>query len=77
VPGVLVFHAGVEERNGLPVTAGGRVLGVTAVDAGGDIARAVSSAYLAAGKISFAGVHYRSDIAARALHLQPGTRESR
>ncbi len=76
VPGVLVFHAGVEERNGVPVTAGGRVLGVTAVDGGGDIGRAVARAYEAAGKIVFDGVHYRRDIAARALASPSATREA-
>lgn len=68
LPGVTVFHAGTEERDGMVVTSGGRVLGVTA--RGDDLAGAVSQAYVAAGRISFDGAHYRRDIAARALSCQ-------
>jgi phosphoribosylamine--glycine ligase len=63
--GVKVFHAGTSKRDGAYYTAGGRVLGVTA--RGGDLKSAVARAYAAVGKISFDGVHYRKDIAARAL----------
>jgi phosphoribosylamine--glycine ligase len=47
------------------VTAGGRVLGVTA--RGATIAEAVERAYTAADCIRFDGMHLRRDIAARAL----------
>src|SRR6201997_4576836 len=65
VEGVKVFHAGTSKRDGVYYTAGGRVLGVTARAARLDAA--VSKAYEACAKISFDGVHYRKDIAARAL----------
>jgi len=65
ISGVKVFHAGSSSRDGGYYTAGGRVLGVTA--RGADLQAAVSRAYEAAGKIGFEGVHYRKDIAARAL----------
>ena len=64
-PGVTVFHAGTARRDGGLVTAGGRVLGVTAL--GADIPAAVAAAYGAAGEIRFDGVHYRRDIGHRAL----------
>ncbi|HEV3510552.1 MAG TPA: phosphoribosylamine--glycine ligase [Candidatus Sulfotelmatobacter sp.] len=63
--GVKVFHAGTTRRDGVYYTAGGRVLGVTARAA--DLETAVERAYAACGKISFAGAHYRKDIAARAV----------
>ncbi|EXX85621.1 phosphoribosylamine--glycine ligase [Paenibacillus darwinianus] len=63
--GALIFHAGTSEENGEFVTSGGRVLGV--VGRGRDIDEARARAYEAAGMISFEGVHYRSDIAAKAL----------
>lgn len=46
-------------------TAGGRVLGVTAV--GADLPTAISRAYAAVAKIRFEGMHYRKDIGAKAL----------
>ena len=65
VDDVVVFHAGTKEKSGQVVTAGGRVLGVTAV--GNSIAQAKDEAYEAVNKIYFANVHYRKDIAWRAL----------
>ena len=65
VQGVKVFHAGTSKRDGVYYTAGGRVLGVTARAA--ELETAVARAYEACGKISFAGAHYRKDIAGRAL----------
>jgi phosphoribosylamine--glycine ligase len=65
IPGVEVFHAGTAaQKDGEIVTAGGRVLAVSA--RGGSIAEAVERAYAAAGLIAFEGVHYRRDIAWRA-----------
>ncbi len=63
--GVVVFHAGTKLRDGVPVTAGGRVLGVTATAA--DLSEAVHRAYQAVLDIRFQGEFYRSDIAHRAL----------
>jgi phosphoribosylamine--glycine ligase len=60
--GVEVFHAGTAERHGDVVTAGGRVLGVTAL--GDDRAAARSAAYAAADVIAFDGAQLRRDIAA-------------
>ncbi|MGE5114082.1 MAG: phosphoribosylamine--glycine ligase [Acidobacteriaceae bacterium] len=65
IPGVEVFHAGTNKRDGGYYTAGGRVLGVTA--RGTDLRRAVDLAYQAVGQIRFEGMHYRRDIAARGL----------
>jgi len=64
--GALVFHAGTSAgTDGGFVTSGGRVLGV--VGRGRDIAAARENAYRAADAIAFDGVHYRRDIAAKAL----------
>lgn len=63
VEGVVVFHAGtMRDEQGSFLTAGGRVLGVTARAATLDEARA--RAYEAMGRISFDRMHYRTDIAA-------------
>jgi len=65
VPGVTVFHAGTARRDdGALVTAGGRVLDVTAVAPGLRDAR--DRAYEAAALISWPGVQYRHDIATSA-----------
>ena len=63
--GAVVFHAGTACRNGEIVTAGGRVLGVSAL--GTDIADAIAHAYAGVEKISFDGAFYRHDIGAKAL----------
>lgn len=65
LPGVTVFHAGTRHEGGRVLTAGGRVLGVTAT--GEDLDKAVARAYAAVGKIHFEGARFRRDIAARAL----------
>jgi phosphoribosylamine---glycine ligase len=65
VEGVKVFHAGTSKRDGAYYTSGGRVLGVTA--RAGELQTAVERAYEACAKISFEGVHYRKDIAARTV----------
>lgn len=63
--GVTVFHAGTTEKDGQLVTAGGRVLGVTA--RGADVAEAIQSAYQGVGRIFWRGVQFRSDIGRKAL----------
>ena len=60
-----VFHAGTSLRDGHVASAGGRVLGVTAL--GSDISVAVERAYRACDLIEFHGAHYRRDIGHRAL----------
>jgi phosphoribosylamine---glycine ligase len=62
---VVVFHSGTALKDGQLVTAGGRVLGVTAV--GGDLREALDKVYSAMGQISFEGMQYRRDIGWRAL----------
>ena len=64
-PGVIVFHAGTSRRNNQVVTAGGRVLGVTAL--GRDVREAIDRAYVAVKKIHWEGAHYRTDIGRRAI----------
>ena len=63
--GAKVFHAGTALSNGGPVTAGGRVLGVTA--RGDGLRHALDNAYRATRRIHFKGVHYRTDIGRRGL----------
>jgi len=60
-----ITHAGTAEHEGEMVTAGGRVLNLTAL--GATPAEARDRAYDAAGRIEFAGMQMRSDIAARAV----------
>jgi len=62
--GALVFHAGTAERSGRLLTNGRRILNV--IGAGDDVAAARAAAYEGVGRISFAGMKYRSDIAAAA-----------
>jgi phosphoribosylamine---glycine ligase len=64
-PGVEVTHAGTALRDGELVTAGGRVLNVTAL--GADPAAARDAAYAAADQIQFEGRQLRRDIALRAV----------
>jgi phosphoribosylamine--glycine ligase len=67
--GISVFHAGTKLSNGKIVTNGGRVLGVVAC--GEDIEDAQKKVYEAVNKISFDGVHYRRDIASKAITNPP------
>jgi phosphoribosylamine--glycine ligase len=64
VEGVTVFHAGTAEAQGRVVTAGGRVLSVSAV--GPSLREARDRAYEACARVSFAGMHHRTDVAAAA-----------
>ena len=63
--GVTVFHSGTSLLEGRTVTAGGRVLAVTAVAP--TLQSACDRAYAALAKIHFDGMYYRRDIAHRAL----------
>lgn len=63
--GVIVYHAGTKLDQGILVTSGGRVMGVTAT--AGTLKEAVEAAYRGAAGISFQGLHRRSDIGKRAL----------
>ncbi len=62
---VMVFHAGTAIKNRRTVTAGGRVLGVTAMDT--TVAKAIKRAYRAVDKIKWTGCYFRRDIGHRAL----------
>ncbi|HLZ36873.1 MAG TPA: phosphoribosylamine--glycine ligase [Mycobacteriales bacterium] len=63
VPGVVVLHAGTRRAaDGSVVSAGGRVLSVTAT--GRDLAAARRAAYDAVARIRLPGGHHRTDIAA-------------
>ncbi len=70
LPGVVVFHAGTRRDGDRLLTAGGRVLSVTAT--GETLAEAIDLAYRAAGRIHFEGVHFRSDIGADTLGMRIG-----
>jgi phosphoribosylamine--glycine ligase len=61
VPNVHVFHAGTAQRDGRVLTAGGRVLTVSALGSSFEDAR--GAAYDVCGRISFDGMQYRRDIA--------------
>ncbi|MFM8861949.1 MAG: phosphoribosylglycinamide synthetase C domain-containing protein, partial [Acidimicrobiia bacterium] len=66
VPRAMVFCAGVGAgSDGALVTAGGRVLTVTGM--GASLAAARETAYAAVARISWPGMHHRSDIAAAAV----------
>lgn len=62
----IVFHAGTKLENDKFFTSGGRVLGITSI--GSDIKKAVDKVYSEIKKISFKNMHYRKDIAWRALN---------
>jgi len=63
--GAVVFHAGTRAEGDRILTAGGRVLNITAT--GPNLAKAAAKAYAAADMINFEGMHYRRDIGARTL----------
>jgi phosphoribosylamine--glycine ligase len=63
---VVVFHAGTALKNKKTVTAGGRVLGVTAI--GSDLDEAIRKAYETVAMIKWPGSFYRTDIGAKAAH---------
>ena len=65
MPDVKVFHAGTAIQDGQLVTAGGRVLAVTAL--GNDINDAHRRAYEALAKVHFDGMHFRRDIGHQAI----------
>jgi phosphoribosylamine---glycine ligase len=67
-PEVMVFHSGTAAKDGSLVTAGGRVLGITAAAA--NLQSALDAAYKRLAEISFDGMQYRRDIGWRALRPQ-------
>ena len=73
MPNVKVFHAGTRLENGVVLTDGGRVLGVTAL--GETLAEAKKTAYEAVERIHFQGAFYRRDIADKALRQEGAARK--
>jgi phosphoribosylamine--glycine ligase len=69
LPDVQIFHAGTKPDGATVRTDGGRVLGVTAL--GETLAQAQQRAYEAVRLIHFADMHFRNDIAAKALPGSP------
>ncbi len=65
---VMVWHAGTIIQNGQLVSSGGRVLNVIAQAS--TLREAVERVYQAVGKIRFEGIHFRRDIAYRALRQE-------
>lgn len=65
--GVVVFHAGTALGGDGVITAGGRVLGVTALAQDMDFAESIRLAYGAVNRIRFDGAYYRTDIGKKAL----------
>jgi phosphoribosylamine---glycine ligase len=65
--GALVFHAGTAIREGRVLSAGGRVLNVTAT--GESVSEARDRAYAAVELIDFPGGQHRQDIALKAVHV--------
>jgi phosphoribosylamine---glycine ligase len=70
-PSVAVYQAGTRRDGDRLVTAGGRVLGVTAL--GADLAAAREIAYRAVSKITFDGAFYRRDIGVKGLAREANT----
>ena len=71
LPNTVIFHAGTKREGDRLVTAGGRVLGVTAWD--DDLKRAIERAYRAVALIHWPKVMFRRDIGAKGLKVQGGT----
>jgi phosphoribosylamine--glycine ligase len=69
-PHVVTFHAGTALKKNQIVTAGGRVLGVTAI--GDRLDEAITRAYAAVSHISWQGSYFRKDIGQKALHREKG-----
>jgi phosphoribosylamine--glycine ligase len=65
--GVMVFHAATKAQNDSIVTAGGRVLAVTALGDSSDLEAAIEKSYEAVHKISFEGAQFRTDIGKKGL----------
>jgi phosphoribosylamine--glycine ligase len=66
--GVKIFHAATQVQDHQLLSAGGRVLGVTAI--GEDLSATIERAYAAVKKIRFDGMQYRRDIGAKGMRRQ-------
>jgi phosphoribosylamine---glycine ligase len=65
---IMVFHAGTKKNKSQYITAGGRVLGITAL--ADDFESAIGKAYKAVLSVNFEGMHYRRDIGSRAVGIR-------
>jgi len=75
--GEVVFHAGTKKEGNTIVTAGGRVLGVTAVGYDHELESTIEAAYRLVHRIAFDGAYYRSDIGRKGLmHLSTQGKKS-
>ncbi|KAI4124700.1 MAG: hypothetical protein LQ338_004674 [Usnochroma carphineum] len=72
--GTYIFHAGTSIASGALTTSGGRVIAATAIAS--DLKTALSKAYATISTFHFQGMHYRKDIAHRALSTTPTFTES-
>ena len=71
IPNILLFHSGTNKEDDSVLTAGGRVLGVTAIGEPQKLEETIGAAYRAVEKIRFDGMYYRSDIGKKGLrHIQ-------
>jgi len=66
-PNILLFHSGTKKEDDTVLTAGGRVLGVTAIGERQKLEETIDAAYRAVEKIRFDGMYYRSDIGKKGL----------
>lgn len=64
---VFIFHSGTKQTKDGIVTAGGRVLSVTASGPKDDLERTIDKAYRAVEKVTFDGAYYRSDIGKKGI----------
>jgi phosphoribosylamine---glycine ligase len=64
---VIVFHSGTKEEKNKILTAGGRVLGITAIGKNQNLDNTIQAAYEAVKNITFEGAYFRSDIGKKAL----------
>ncbi|MDI6779704.1 MAG: phosphoribosylamine--glycine ligase [Bacteroidota bacterium] len=67
IPGLYIFHSGTKKENDTILTAGGRVLGVTAVGNLDNLEETIMTAYRNIEHITFDGAYYRSDIGKKGL----------
>ncbi len=70
LPEIDIFHAGTAKKDGKTVTSGGRVINV--VGYGDDLISARYTAYECVKQIEFEGMHYRTDIAEKAITAVTG-----
>ena len=73
VPGVEVFHAGTARIKNRISTAGGRVLGITAIEK--DLQTAINRAYQAVNEISWTNCYFRKDIGGKAIMRKKASSE--